>query len=199
MNPRDAFDYLIAQIREQTEDDSSRYIIPDHLAKPLLNYQSIRHDLIFIKEATTKLMTPDLDQTTMASLWHTVIALYGKCFVSSGHSTKLESNNCFSRQNEMFLKTHNELMDLRHNFVAHRGRTIHEFAIAYIKIDPFKNDSEVKIEQLKRNKPDIGELEKYIQLFDHLITVTEDKIRTVGHKVVKKLFSTTNPNQLYKI
>lgn len=199
MNPRDAFEYLVSQIREQPMDSSSRYVIPDHLAKPLLNYQSIRHDLIFSRDAAIKLMVPDLDQTTMASLWHTIIVLYGKCFVSTGQSTKLESSNCFSGKNEAFLKTHEELMNLRHNFVAHRGRTIHEFAIAYIKIDPDKDESEIKIEQLKRNRPNKSELESYVKLFDHLITWTEHKIRTVGNKVVKKLHETTNPNELFKI
>jgi len=124
MDPKNAFEYLISQIREQVDDKSHRYVIPEHLAKPLLNYQSIRHDLIFIKEAAKKLMSSNLDQTTMASLWHTIIALYGKCFVSAEQSAKLETSNCFSGQYHSFMKTHDELMNLRHNFVAHRGQTI---------------------------------------------------------------------------
>lgn len=198
MNSKEAFEYLISQIRENTLDRSHRYVIPDHLAKPLLNYQSIRHDLLFIKEATEKLMSPNLDQTTMSALWHTVIALYGKCFVSTGQTTKLEVNNCFSEQNQL-LKTHEELMHLRHNFVAHRGQTIHEYLLAYLSVDPIKNESKIKIEQLKRNRPDQSNLDNYVLLFDHLITLTEEKIKKVGNKVVRKLHDTTNTNDLYKI
>ena len=119
----------------------------------------------------------------MSSLWHTIIALYGKCFVSTGQAAKLETNNCFSGQYQTFLKTHDELMNLRHNFVAHRGPTIHEYALAYIKVDPEKNESEIKIEQLKRNRPEQRDLDNYVILFDHLITLTEEKIKKAGNKL----------------
>lgn len=199
MNPREAFDYLVEQVREQGSDNSARYVIPYDMAKPMLNYKSIQYDLKLIREAALRLMIPELDQTTMASLWHTVIALYGKCFVSTNHSAKLEASACFLGQNKKFQELHDELMDLRHNFVAHRGKTSHEQFLAYIRIDPIEKESEVKIEQLKRNRPDPSELEAYVKLFDFLIIIVEDKIRKTGEKVVKKLFQTKTPNELFKI
>jgi hypothetical protein len=199
MDPRDAFKYLINQIREQAKDNLPRYLIPEQLAKPLLSYQSIRHDLIFIKEATEKLKESDLDQTTMASLWHTVIVLYGKCFVSSEHSTKLEVDSCFSEQHQQFLETHKALMNLRHNFVAHRGKTIHEFSLAFIKVDSVQNQLEIKIEHLKRNRPEHQDLQKYTLLFDYLINITEEKIKKAGNKIMKRLHATTTPDDLFKI
>jgi hypothetical protein len=199
MNLSEAFDYLINQIRAQTNDNSSRYVIPEDLARPMLNYQSIRTDLKLIREAAILLMTPELDQTISASLWHTVIVLYGKCFTSTNRSAKLEANHCYSMQDKKFQELHDKLIDLRHNFVAHRGKTIHEYALAYIRIDPEKNESEVKIEHLKRNRPERHELLLYVEMFEHLISFTEDKIRKTGNKIVKRLFQTTTPNPLYKI
>jgi hypothetical protein len=199
MDPKDAFNYLVSQIRETSADNLHRYVIPMDLAKPILNYQSIRHDLTVSKEAAIILMQPNLDQTIMSSLWHSIIILYGKCFVSSKNSVKLESSSCFSQGHTKLLKTHNDLMELRHTFVAHRGKTIHEFGLAYVKIDPARNQSEVKIEQLKQNRPTEDELTKYVLLFDHLIPIVEDKIIKVGSKVIVKLHATTTPEDLFKI
>jgi len=78
--------------------------------------------------------------------------LYGKCFTDASENSfpKLEPSELFSEGGEKF-ETHKYLMDLRHQFIAHRGDTASEVGVAYLLVP--KSDSldktRVQFNQLK--------------------------------------------------
>src|SRR5690606_12102962 len=85
------------------------------------------------------------------SLTYSLIALYGKCFTDAkkNKNPKLEPSKVYLNHKK-FNELHIYLMDLRHNFIAHRGLNDNEIGILFMAISKKNvNNSKMKFEQLK--------------------------------------------------
>lgn len=194
---------LLTKILEKiqiTESETVNFIVPKLLSQKAVALHSIREDLIFARNAVVllhKIVETKTNSTSetekiieTASLWYSMIAIYGRCFTdaSNGSKTKLEVNDCFPESKKEFLITHSKLMDLRHNFIAHRGDTSNEQSVLVLML-PKKSrweEPEYRIKSAKAYSPSNDDLEEYINLFDYLIEFVEDKIKKQVQKVHSK-------------
>jgi len=175
-------------------------MLPGYAGKKVIAYNSMRTDLILCKNAIAKLINEDHGEVVTASLFHTFIILYGKCFTdaSSSKSPKLEISD-FNEKNEHLIVTHEEIMDMRHNFVAHRGSTEHEVGFAYLKLNINDYSRQVKVKQLKRGRPKKESLTDYEKLLNYLIEVCESKFYAAGVKAWKHMLKEYSPDMMAEL
>ena len=92
--------------------------------KILESYLSIKNDLTFILESLDFLLLSEPNKTPISvlrSMYVSIIVTYGKCFNSSDGNTTLNKKTIFKGNNEQ-LETHNHLIDIRNNYVAHSAK-----------------------------------------------------------------------------
>ncbi len=78
----------------------------------------------------------NFESDLLKSLYISSIVTYGKCFVQAqGRRVKLECKDVFS-DNDNFEKQHLEIMEQRHQYIAHAGNTNHEHSKAVLIITP---------------------------------------------------------------
>jgi hypothetical protein len=185
-------------IKNRNDGENIDFAIPGYAAKKLVTYQSILGDLTLCRDATIKLTKEKLDHTTTISLFHTIIILYGKCFTDakSSKSSKLEIKDCFDEKDNELLRTHKNILDIRHNFVAHRGNTEHEVGVAFLRLNIKDLSRQVRVEQIKRRMPELTELPMYVKLFDHIIAVVEKKFQKEANKVWDHMITAYKPEYL---
>lgn len=180
---------LLERIKAENTD-SYNYVIPNFISKKLIDYHSIRNDLLQVIRATQILIErkDNEDPIVKACIWHSIIITYGKCFTDTSVSkrTKLEINSVITDSEIELKKIHDKLIHLRHNFIAHRGDNEYEISIAFLKI-PKNNDndfetSNYKIKSLTRFNPSVVELQSYIILFDCIKNSVERKMQKQGEK-----------------
>lgn len=192
MKKEDAIEFILRKIQNENDGEHMDFVLPGYIAKRLIAYQSIREDLLLVSNATKLLINEKHNHVITTSLYHTILVLYGKCFTdaSSSKSPKLELKDCFDEEKDKALaELHKELMNLRHNFVAHRGSTEHEIGFGYFRVKIDDLSRHVNVKQLKRRLPSKDELKDYIQLFNHLVKVVEGKFEKEAGKVMKHMLS----------
>lgn len=180
---------LLEKIKKENTD-SYNYVIPNFISKKLVDYHSIRNDLLHVIRATQILIErkDNEDPIVKACIWHSIIITYGKCFTDASISkrTKLEINSAITDNEIEFKRIHDKLIHLRHNFIAHRGDNEYEISIAFLKIPKNNNDnfetSNYKIKSLTRFNPSVVELRSYILLFDSIKNHVERKMQKQGEK-----------------
>lgn len=78
----------------------------------------------------------DPDHIIHQSLWFSFLITYGKCFTdaSGGRKIKLEASTkgILKGATDIQIKLHEELMGLRHNYIAHSGKNDAEYAQFYL-------------------------------------------------------------------
>lgn len=193
------------------ESDSFNYLLPQFLAKILVNYMSMREDLLLIQRQTEALLKYDyisinvIDKTTkdciIQALWYSIVVTYARCFTDASKSSnsKLEIKDCFTNNEFDYLKTHSYLMDLRNNFVAHRGDSDNEISVVFMKIP--KDDSkyertEYRIKSVRSIMPSTEILKNCLDLFQHLQKVVETKLQKQTQKVHKKFLHGFEPTKM---
>ena len=178
-----AIEKIVDTIRKENDGKHIDYLLPGYQAKKLIGYQSMRQDLILCRDALSKLYTEHLDIVTSSCLYYTFIALYGKCFTDSSNSRfpKLEEKD-FKDSKKHFLVMHKQIMNYRHNFIAHRGETEHETSIAYLKLNVETLNRHVRVKQIKTSRPNKRTILKYIEILNYLIELIEKKFYETGVK-----------------
>jgi hypothetical protein len=172
---------------------------------------SMREDFLFLKDTTRKLIEfievqPEKrDVITknifMPSLWTAIVITYGRNFTdaSKAQKPKLEIKDCFSPDTKHLEETHTYLMDIRHNFIAHRGENDNELSLVYLKL-PFE-ETEVKtsnyrIKSLRSINPSKERLLLCIELFEHLQTIVEEKLQKQTQKVHSRFLKEFTPKEM---
>jgi len=190
MSKNEKINKIIAHLLEQIRDkdpESIKVAIPGFLAKKSVSYMLIREDLLYLKAAASKLIEfmnqEQRDLLLISSLWYAIIITYGKCFTENkGGFSKLTEDVLKTEENQ---ETHDRLMDLRHSFIAHRGKTEKEIGFIYMRLpnnEPITSLTEFRIQTSKTYFPNDGEVERYLHLFDHLIEAVNEKIQIQTQK-----------------
>ena len=187
---------MIKSAKTKYSGDNLVLAIPRIFSKSFTSYCSIREDLLMIKKYLEKLEI-EKDIIITSALTYSLISMYGKCFTDAtqSKSPKLEPEKIFE-ENSNHLNTHNFLIDLRHNFIAHRGDTQNEVEAAYLLIPKQQGDPHVKYEQRKRMNLDIEKRKETLLLVDYLLPKVEEKIQKAGQKAYSSLLKHFTPKEL---
>lgn len=184
MSQEDNLRRIIEVIREENDGHHIDFVVPGYAATKVIAYQGIRQDLIFCKKYVKRLFIEN-DPLVSSSLLYSFLVLYARCFTDSS-SCKLEAAD-FSEDYNHLLNIHKEIMDMRHNFVAHRGETEHETGLAFLKLNIQDYSRRVVVKQIKRVFPVREQLVQYSELLDFLTKVAENKFKKAGEKVWKHM------------
>lgn len=189
---------LIKKAQAEYAEDYLIVAIPGFLSKKFIAYCAMREDLKKTLEYI-KLLRTDLDPVIKSALTYSLIALYGKCYTdaSKNNFPKLEPKNLFKDDNQL-IEVHNFLMDLRHQFIAHRGDTESEIGVSYMVIPKKEGveQSQVQFSQVKLNAFSPEELDKIETLISYTIGYLEQVIQKNGQKVYEAFFDMFTPEQI---
>lgn len=114
------------------------YVIPDQFTKKLKSFMLIREDLFFISQITEQLISlkesPNSNNITEFALWQSIIVTYGKCFTENKAGMSKLEKSIFEKHDKKYQDIHDHLMEVRHSYIAHRGDTVNEQAMVFIKV-----------------------------------------------------------------
>lgn len=183
--------YLIKKVVAEYGNDNNIVAIPGFLSKSFIAYCSMREDILLSLKYIEHLRTIPTDAVIKSALNYALISNYGKCFTDAtkSKSLKLEPSKIFEN-NDGFLITHEFLMELRHKFIAHRGKTDSEAGIAVMvfPVGQPEKDAQIRFKQLKDvsfREDKIIEIEK---LLSFVLSVLEKKIKKSTEKIYKGFF-----------
>lgn len=161
-----------------------------------LGYLNIFHDLEFIKSCLIYLYKNfDNEEINFLkkSIWQSFIITYGKCFVNAkGRKIKLEPNSVFKKANKDLLRIHDELMELRHQYIAHSGINAYETLEVFLALD-ITNEKIIKgfYHSFKKvftaGKENI---KKYSILIEHIWQYVNNKVKEIDDKYQKHIIDT---------
>lgn len=145
----------------------------------------MKEDLELCLEYITVLRS-ETNKILKSSLTFSLISLYGKYFTDTSKNSypKLEPNSLFKEEIDLE-EVHNYLMELRHQFLAHRGETNSEIAISFLLI-PKEDDlsnTQVRFSQLKQMGFSTEDLDKFENLIKYIILDLHKKIEKSGNKI----------------
>lgn len=190
---------LIKNAQAEYSEEYFAVAIPGFMSKKFIAYCAMKRDLELVLEYIEFLKTNPQNATINSSLTFSTIALYGKCFTDASKNSypKLEPNSLFANQDD-FSKTHDFLMDLRHQFIAHRGKTESEIGIAFMLIPKKAGDSQsqIRFNQLKQYSFNTQKLTEFENLIKFIISELDKKIQKSGQKLHDGLFDNFTPEQL---
>lgn len=86
-------------------------------------------------------------------------------------------------------------MNLRHQFIAHRGETNHETSVAYLRLKLETLERHVRIKMRKTNRPNKNTIRKYIRIVTFLIDLVENKFKNTGVKTWNHFMKENTPDQ----
>lgn len=193
--------HLIRLIKDAQAKYAEDYLvtaIPGFLSKKFIAYCAMHEDLKRTIEYINILRT-NPEPIIKSALTYSLIALYGKCYTdaSKNNFPKLESKNLFD-ENSPLSETHDFLMNLRHQFIAHRGDTESEIGVSYMLIPKKQGDeqSQVRFSQVKQNAFSGEDLDRFEELINHTIEYLTKMIQKSGQKVYDAFFEMFTPDQI---
>lgn len=190
---------LIKAAKNQYSDNYFVLAVPHFIAKKFLTYCSMLDDLERVQVFTQRLKEEE-DKITRSAFLYSIISLYGKCFTDATHEKlpKLEPAFIFNGQDD-HLKTHEHLMNLRHNFIAHRGETDNETVMAYIlvpKDSQSVEQSQLRFTQLTQLYFDTGMLNQIEELVSFLLEFIKERLEKSGQKAYEGFMNAFTPEQM---
>lgn len=190
--------HLIKSAQEEYAEDNYLVAIPGFMSKKFIAFCSMREDLNLVLEYVGILKTSSLDIRIKSSLTYSIIALYGKCFTDASKNScpKIEPDFEFNGKPDL-RETHDFLMELRHQFIAHRGKNEGETGISFMVIPKIKEEnSQLRFKQLKLYAFDSKKLVEIENIAKYLIEQLENKIIKNGKKVHEKFFKLFDVEQI---
>lgn len=197
-NKTDRLIHLVKKAQEQYSDEHLVLAVPGFISKKFIAYCAMKEDLELLLQYVEELRNNPTG-VIRSALSYSIISLYGKCFTDASKNSfpKLEPSELLKEGEENF-ETHKYVMDLRHQFIAHRGDTENEIGIAYMLVP--KKDSldkiQVRFSQIKMVGFSKEELSKIEGLIKYLIEKLLEKIQKSGQKVNDGMLKLFTPEQL---
>ena len=161
-----------------------------------LGYLQIFHDLNYLKSCLIYLYE-NIDKRDINFLkkvvWQALIINYAKCFIkANGRKVKLESNTVFKNSNDGLLNIHKELMELRHQYVAHSGVSNYERLEVYLALDPTSENIIIGSYHSFKNVFTAGleNIKKYSILVEYVWQYVNKKIKEIDDNNIRNLNKT---------
>lgn len=179
---------LLLLMKDAQSAFSEKYLvlpIPGFASKKFIAYCAMKEDLELLL-TFIELLKEKPQPTVQSALTISLISLYGKCFTDASKNSypKLEPSDLFKNE-EKFRVTHEILIDLRHQFIAHRGDTEKEIGIAFVIYPKGNTDekSQMRFSQIRQTSFSDEEIEDIFDLIKYLIEKLIDKIQNAGQKL----------------
>lgn len=179
---------------KNSDTNYGKLLVPSSMSKQITSYMLIREDLLFVKTNAQLLLDSKKkrprNEHTEETLWYSLIILYGRCFsnATKGQKVKLDKKDFFNISDEVLI-THNKIIDIRNNFIAHRGDNENEIPIVYVKIPrgeiPEEYNVEFEIVSTRYVTESSRFLEQIINLVHFLIPKIKIKIDKCGERLKK--------------
>ncbi|MCG9972768.1 hypothetical protein [Christiangramia crocea] len=189
---------LLADLPEQTEGDYINLKIPEHLEPRCLGYANMFADLEICSNALDKLEKSE-DEIITNALFTTIIISYGRCFTDSSSSKTPKLEDKIFKNNPDLENLHKDLMEMRHNFIAHRGFSDHSVGKAFLQISPSKMQGSIKVGHLFTNNFSVEELPRYKALFDFTMLEIRKKFSKAEKHIVQEIFKDLKPGDLKRL
>ncbi|WP_448606364.1 hypothetical protein [Paenimyroides ceti] len=191
---------LIKNAQEEFGDEYFIAAVPGFMSKKFIAYCAMKEDVLLILEYIN-ILRKKPNFILESSLSYSLISLYGKCFTDASKSSfpKLESN--IFNGNDVLKETHEYLMKLRHQFIAHRGDTESEIGISYMII-PKKNQelkTQIRFRQVKQKSFNDEDLNRFENQMDFLHSFLLEKIQKTGQKLHDKYLDIFSPEEIVKM
>lgn len=184
---------------KNSDTNYGKLLVPTSMSKQITSYMLIREDLLFVKTNAQLLLDSKKkrprNEHTEETLWYSLIILYGRCFsnATKGQKVKLDKEDFFNINDEILLITHNKIIEIRNNFIAHRGDNENEIPIVYVKIPQGEIPEEYNVEFEIVSTRYVTEsslfLEQIIDLVDFIIPKVKTKIDKCGERLKKGIFN----------
>lgn len=181
---------LMKKAQKQYSEKYDLVIVPEIMSRKMVSYCGMKKDLEEIYEFI-KLLKNKPEKIISASLNYSMIALYGKCFTDASKNSypKLEPKHIFTDYKELN-DLHDELMQYRHDFIAHRGKSDGEVSIVFMAIPKASEElSTLKYSHLKLNRFSIQKLNRIEILIKFLREIVDEKISKSGKKTYNGFFN----------
>lgn len=191
---------LIGLIKKAQNEFGEEYFItaiPGFMSKKFIAYCAMKEDLQLVLKYIN-LLREKPDNIIESSLSYSLISLYGKCFTdaSKNNFPKLEGN-IFQGKDDL-IETHNYLMNLRHQFIAHRGDTESEIGIAYMLIPKEKNNlqKQIQFSQVKHKSFSKDDLDRFENQINFTLELLITKIKKTGQKLNDSFLNLFSPEEI---
>ncbi|MEO6136105.1 MAG: hypothetical protein ABIP35_13195 [Ginsengibacter sp.] len=190
--------HLIKQAQEKYSDEFLVLTVPGFISKKFIAYCAMKEDQELILQYISELRQ-NPSEIIKSSLSYSLISLYGKCFADASKNSypKLEPSNLF-KEGDDNNETHNYLIDIRHQFIAHRGDTENEIGISYMLVPKTENSdkTQMRFSQLKMIAFSEKDLVRIESLVEYIIEKLLEKIQKNGQKIHDGMLNLFTPEQL---
>ena len=143
----------------------------------------------------------DTEADILKSLYISLVVTYGKCFTQAkGRKVKLELSEMFKKEDTVLKELHLELMEQRHQYVAHAGVTLHEKAQAILVLHPAQNAGIPPVLTTiaqHTSTMDVKYYEQCLKLIEHVDKKVCQIVTSKGEMLKKSVFAETSLEQLY--
>lgn len=190
------------KMREKNSAFDYSIDVEDARLKRYAGLTSIQLDLAFVRDSLRHLaeIKDKSNQTIRRSLFISSIITYGRCFTQTrGRGTRLESTKYIKPQ---YKELHGEVMNLRHEYIAHAGVSDGEkfYATVYFNIIPESNEAELRLgyEGFGQIGFSDKQIEVFLALIDDLTTTLKAKTRDAAKAYLASLTADEKNNLLRK-
>ena len=192
--------HLVEKAIAENDGTTVDFILPENLSRKIEGYMSMSEDLELCLYALAQFELEISDQNQLLCLHYTLITLYGKCFMDATKNQypKLEANDCFAASPN-YLKTHAELIELRHHFIAHRGKSLNEAFLPIFQINIINHDQAIKMKMIKKSAPNNKKILAYKEIIIHLLKLIDVKREKAISKAYKHLTQNYTPEKMHEL
>lgn len=130
--------FLYVPVLHTREGRICPYVVADgKFTKLVTAYFSIQSDLMETQAMILYLKdNPVIPGVVKASMFKAIIIQYAKCFTKAwGRAAKLEAKSVFHSQ-EDHLEIHDEVMEMRNNYIAHAGKGKYDYGAMVMYLNP---------------------------------------------------------------
>jgi len=188
-------------IKDKETGDTVPYIhAKERCAKRMRGLGMIKKDMEKVVNFISSIIAQNDDE--LAELrWHGALISYGRCFVSAdGRGMKLESHHVKQLGHD-HLKTHNKVMELRHQYIAHSGKNREQNAMIFVPLYGDLSAPEIKhaiFTNLVTANPCKEDLDRFLDLAKSLLKSVEN-LFLHAEKSVVDYFSSKSPEELLQL
>lgn len=189
--------HILKGIQDKNNGETIEFVIPKKASRIIVAYQSLREDLLFCRNVIELLKDKEFDNTQKMSLYYSFIAIYGKCFTnaSSSKSPNLSISD-FGLSLSKYEVLHKKLMDMRHNYISHRGISEDDLGVGVYSINKKTLNQRIEVKEIRRIN--INKYDEIIDLIDFLIKITEEKYKSAALRVKDYLLK-LSPEELIEL
>jgi len=179
------------------------FVMPDQFTKKLKSFMLIREDLVFVSQIAEQLISlkqsSNSNNVTEFALWQSIIITYGKCFTESKAGMSKLEKSILEKHDKKFRDIHDQVIELRNKYIAHRDNTVNEHTMVFIKVSKtgyiLDGDTEDIIISRKLASWRVKDIKLLLELFELLIEETSDKIQKHGDKAHNAFLQKYTPEQ----